>query len=201
MANQVAAIIALFLAIFIPASGASAGSPEDGITAALRGNYAAAIRLWRPLAEDGDVQAQYAIGTMYELGLGVTQNREEAVKWYRRAANLGFADAEYSLAESYENGRRVPRDYEEAANWYRRAAEHGHRLAPENLGIMYLFGSGVAKDHVFASMWFIIAELKGNKAAAQNRKSAEGNMTPAEILGAENLAREWLAKFLFHEGG
>src|SRR5882724_11990527 len=56
---------------------ALAGPLEDGQAAYNRGDYATALRLFRPLADKGDSDAQNALGIMYDLGRGVTQNHSE----------------------------------------------------------------------------------------------------------------------------
>ena len=40
-------------------------------------------------AEQGDVSAQFRLGTAYVKGRGVQQNDAEALKWYRLAAGQG----------------------------------------------------------------------------------------------------------------
>jgi TPR repeat protein len=74
-------------------SGAVAGPFEDVGAAYERGDYATALRLIRPLAEQGGAKAQYNLGQMYRDGQGVPQDYAEAVKWYRLAAEQGYADA------------------------------------------------------------------------------------------------------------
>ena len=64
-----------------PVAPGSAGPGEDGVSAFERGDYTAALWLWRPLAEKGNATAQYLIGHMYDSGLGVPQNYAMAVKW------------------------------------------------------------------------------------------------------------------------
>ena len=59
-----------------------------------RGDYQAALREWRPLAEQGDADAQARLGLMYDRGFGVAKNHTEAVKWYTCAAEQGKADAQ-----------------------------------------------------------------------------------------------------------
>ena len=54
------------------AGTAIAGPFEDGVVAYNRGDYATALRLWRPLAEQGDTKAQFNLGLMYKNGEGVT---------------------------------------------------------------------------------------------------------------------------------
>ncbi len=46
-----------------------------------RGDYATALREFRPLAEKGGASAQYNIGIMYDKGRGVPQDDAEAVGW------------------------------------------------------------------------------------------------------------------------
>ncbi len=47
-----------------------------------RGDYATALREWRPLAEQGNAKAQYNLGFMYRYGLGVPQDDAAAWGWY-----------------------------------------------------------------------------------------------------------------------
>ena len=55
-------------------SVAVAGPLEDGNNTYQRGDYAAAMRLLRPLALQGDADAQFKVGVMYDQGWGVPQN-------------------------------------------------------------------------------------------------------------------------------
>ena len=56
--------------------------------------YATALRLYRPLAEQGNADAQQALGLIYAKGDGVTQDNAEAVKWFRKAAEQGNGSAQ-----------------------------------------------------------------------------------------------------------
>jgi TPR repeat protein len=96
-----------------------------GYQSYLKGDYRAAYEEWLPLAELGDVEAQYNIGVMYDEGAGVGQDLSCAADWYRKAAEQGFVDAQTNLALMYLNGQGVARDYAEAGRWFRRAAEQG----------------------------------------------------------------------------
>ena len=53
-----------------------------------------AFEKWKPLAEQGDAEAQFHLGEKYDTGLGVTQDDKEAVKWYRLSAEQGYAKAQ-----------------------------------------------------------------------------------------------------------
>jgi TPR repeat protein len=108
--------------------GASAGSFEEARTLYLRGDFVAAVRLWRPLAARGDAHAQFGLAVAYERGQGVKQDYAQAAVWYRKAAGHGLATAQYELGVMYERGRGALQDYAQAYMWYNLAASHA-RLA------------------------------------------------------------------------
>ena len=95
---------------------------DEGAAAYIRGDYATAIREWRPLAKQGVADAQYNLGVMYGEGLGVPQDYAKAVGWWRKAADQGHATAQYNLGVAYHNGEGVPQDYAQAHMWYNLAA-------------------------------------------------------------------------------
>ena len=131
---------------------------NKGIAACDRGDYATALSLLRPLADQGDVDAQFLLGFMYDDGEGVVQDRKEAVKWYRLAAAQGNAYAQLHLGLMYDNGRGgVPQDHKEAVKWFWLAAAQGNPSAQFRLGFMYDSGRGVVKDRKEAVMWYQLA--------------------------------------------
>jgi uncharacterized caspase-like protein len=85
-------------------------------------NYATALALWLPLAEQGDPQAQTYVGDIYERGLTGSPDYEKAAEWYHRAADQGYASAQVSLGQLYERGAGVPEDRTQAMNLYRQAS-------------------------------------------------------------------------------
>jgi len=87
-----------------------------------RASYATALKIWLPLAEKGDVEAQSYVGEIYEKGLGVPPDPAKAAEWYRRAADKGYARASINLGSLYERGEGVPEDPNQALSQYRRAA-------------------------------------------------------------------------------
>ncbi len=167
---------------------------RKGYTAFKSGDYATALREWRPLAERGIRAAQYNMGLMHKKGLGVVQDPKEAVKWYRRAAEQGLAKGQYNLGEMYRKGEGVVQDSKEAVKWYRRAAEQGHVKGQYNLGLMYSFGLGVVQDYVRAHMWFNLSGSNGDKWGSENRDKIAIRMTPSQISEAQKLARECVRK-------
>jgi TPR repeat protein len=190
---------ALFL---IAQCAVSAGPLEDADAAYARGDYAAALRFYRPLAEAGAYPAQFVLGGMYETGRGVPQDHAEAAKWYRKAAEQGFGFAQFNLASMYANGRGVPQDDGEQAKWTRRAADQGHLYAQRALGGLYALGRGVPQDYVEAHKWFNLAAsgstLSSNRdnrdKSIKMRDLVAKRMTPAQIAEAQRRAAEWKPK-------
>src|SRR6516164_5500291 len=131
-----AAITAIYLAVSFAAS-VVAGPFEDGTAAYGKGDYATALLLLRPLAEQGLAKAQILLGVMYARGQGVAQSSAEAMKWYRRAADQGDAAGQTALGAIYANGLGVPQDQAKAMEWFRKAADQGFATAQNDLGSMY----------------------------------------------------------------
>ncbi len=185
--------LVLTLACIAPVA---ADDSNDARIAYESGDFGTALRLWRPLAEQGDVAAQFSLGLMYAYGQGVPRDYAEAMKWYRRAADAGDANSQFNLGVMYNAGQGLPQDFAEAMKWYRRAAEQGAAMAQFNLGLLYAKGEGVARDFVLAHKWLNLAAAThppGEKRdlAVSNRDLAASKMTPEQITKAQKLAREF----------
>ena len=166
---------------------------KEGVKAYDSGDFDLAMRKWKPLAEQGDREAQFNIGLMYKMGNGVTQDYAEAVKWHRKAAEQGEAAAQYNLGGMYKRGDGVTQDDAEALKWYRKAAEQGDAVAQYNLGVSYYNGEGVLQDTIAAHMWFNIAAANGNNAAVKNRDIAAGKLSSADIVKAQERAKRCMS--------
>lgn len=103
-----------------------ADSLEDSLAAYDRADYATAIRLLRPLAEQGNAQAQNALGAMYFNGKGLAQDFKEAFKWYRSAAVQGYGSAQVNLGAMYYEGQGVAEDFVRSYMWLNIAATKGN---------------------------------------------------------------------------
>jgi uncharacterized protein len=86
-----AAALTAWLVVAAVTGTAIAGPLEDARAAYESGDYATAMRIFRPMAENGDAIAQYYLGDLYDKGRGVPQDYAEATKWYRRSAEQGFS--------------------------------------------------------------------------------------------------------------
>ena len=105
---------------------------QAGMDAYHRGDYATALREWRPLAEQWQAEeAQFNLGLLYENGQGVPQDYLQARQWYAKAAAQGYAGAQSHLGRLYEFGHGVTEDYVQAYKWYILGAAHGDTLGAE----------------------------------------------------------------------
>ena len=87
--------IFLILPIFLILQGSNLCWGADfqrGLTAAQSGDYATALREWKPLAEQGYARAQSNLGYMYVKGQGVIQDKVYAHMWWNIAASSGHKD-------------------------------------------------------------------------------------------------------------
>jgi TPR repeat protein len=200
---------AAFLLSTAVATPTTAQDYDKGALAYQAGDYETALQEWRPLAEQGNAQAQVKLGVMYVYGNGVPQDYTEAVNWVRLAAEQGNAEAQFYLGYMYTDGEGVIQDYAEAVNWFRLAAEQGNaearddliRLASEQgnapaqyaLGSMSADGDGVIQDTFIAHMWFNISAANGHELGSAGRSLIEQRMTLEQIAEAQALARRCMA--------
>lgn len=114
---------------------------DEGFSAFQRGDFTAALRVWRPLAEQGNAAAQSNLGMMYVQGKSVPQDFKEAIKWYRLAAEQGAALARSNLGVLYANGYGVPQNHVVAYALFSLAAAS----APDSIALE-------ERDRITASM-------------------------------------------------
>lgn len=158
-------------------------------------DFALALKTFRPLAEKGQVLAEYIVGLMYANGQGVPENYPEALKWLTKAAAQGEAKAQFSVGVIYFKGLGMPQNYAEALKWYRRSADQDYAIAQYNLGAMYAKGQAVAADPVTAHMLYSLAAQHGVKAAGDAKDRLAKSMTAAQIAEADKKAHDWKPKF------
>ena len=193
--------IATILMLASIAGAAIAGPYEDALAAWRRAEYAAAYRLWGPIADQGDPDAQFYLGFMKEYGQGVSRNDAEAIRWYRKAADQDHALAQFRLGDLYSNGEGSSRDEIEAAKWYRSAADQGLGGAQFSLGMIYAEGKGVPQDRVLAHMWLNLVASELPPLGKQQRNATVdaldlvvSQMTASQVTEAQQLAFQWLTE-------
>lgn len=145
-------------------------------------------------ARQGNSNAQFDVGSMYQNGRGVSPSRSEAIGWYKKAAaqgnekavnrmNLlqaneerfsrvltsagnGDQESQYKLGNMYTEGIGTNIDLAKAAQAFAQSASQGYVKAEYKLGQLYYEGTGVRASKKTAYKWFKQAADK-NYAAAQ----------------------------------
>jgi TPR repeat protein len=195
--------LSTFVALFAFVTAASNASAQDaladGMAAFRGGDYAKAFELWRPLAENGNIIAQYRLGNMYAEGKGVARDGKAALMWFQRAAEKGDAGSQYNVGVSYASGAGTTQNDAEAAKWFRRAADQGMAFAQLNLGLLYAAGRGVPQDNVEAMTWLQLALFAlppggARSDVARAMEDVSKKMTNEEREDAREHARVWKAK-------
>lgn len=103
-----------------------------GLAAFEAKDYTNAFKLLKPIADQGDAEAQCMVANMYHLGLGLERDVLEAVKWYKKSAEQGYGVASNNLAGIFMMGDQgIAIAQAEAEKWYQKAKEQGFLHAPE----------------------------------------------------------------------
>jgi hypothetical protein len=130
------AVLALSFALGI--LGCADTSFRAGKAAYERGDYEAAAELLRPLAAQGDAEAQYLLAHVINSGHGSQENDFlEAVELFRSAAIKGHSEAQYWMGSIYHLGSGVARDDAEAIAWFRQVQGDWRRKAADKIATIY----------------------------------------------------------------
>lgn len=131
----------------------------------------------------GNPEAQFVMGQMYQIGLGVQKDVKNAITYYKHAADQENLSAEYNLGLLYIEGKEIDADYQQGISWLRDAAFKGNSFAQYALAMIYELGyKNVAGEEV------ISPDL--NQATAMYFLAANNHYGPAQFRLAELLARD-----------
>ncbi|MDH3431677.1 MAG: sel1 repeat family protein [Gammaproteobacteria bacterium] len=183
------------MALAFSSSALFAADLQKGLAAFDVGDYETALAECLPLADEGNVEAQFCVGRLYANGFGVPMDDEQALKYYGLAAAGGHAEAQFNLGVMHANGWGVEMNDVPAAGFYRLAAEQGFAPAQAALGFSYKHGAGVEKDVVAAYTWFDIAAQRGDLTAAQERDDLAESMSEEEVMAGQRSALQWLESY------
>jgi uncharacterized protein len=140
----------------------------DGLIKYARHDYAAAIEVLRPFADQGDAVAQQTLGKIHLAGEGAKRDDFGAFKWFLQAAKQGRSEAQLELARLYRDGIGTSVDAHMAMSWFDRAAKQGSPDAYNAIGELYLGHPDVAEDAVAARRSFLSAANLDNAGAMYN---------------------------------
>jgi uncharacterized protein len=91
--------------------------------------YAEALPWYEKASAQGHALASNNLAYLYDLGLGVKQDRRKGFELYSRAADLGWAEAMWNIANMYGAGQLGEKDMVAACIWSKRASKYA---APED---------------------------------------------------------------------
>jgi serine/threonine protein kinase len=153
----------------------------NAINAYYGGRYGKAYRLFRPLAAQGNHQAQFHLGRILGHDLHQSNNTQaatplllEALPTIQKQANQRVAWAQGALGDYFADGLVVEKSYTQAAFWYRKGAAQGHPGSQNNLGWLYMKGLGVEPNADAALRLFHAAAQQGVYQAQRNLDILEG---------------------------
>ena len=106
-------------------------------------------------------------------------------------AERGDDEAQLHLGLLYRDGLGVMPDHREAVKWLRRSAEQENVNARIALGSLYADPQGLIQNDVLALLWFNFAVAQGSQEAELLREDLLRRMTPAQVMEAQRLGREY----------
>lgn len=116
-------------------------------------------------AAGGNATAEFQLGTLEYVGLGVVQDYIGATDLLKQAALAGNAEAQCELGFLYQTGSFAqgppPPDPKDALPWYQKSAALGDAFGEFALAAMLQTGQGVAADPVKAAAMFAAAAAQG----------------------------------------
>lgn len=145
-------------------------------------NYPLAVTFFEIGAKEGEMMAQYCLGTCYYKGEGLSKDYKKAVEWFTESATQGYDQAQYALGLCYKEADSNT----EALKWFKKAAEQGYAKAQFEVGEYYMDSENTSEG------------IKWLRKAAEN-KHAEAAYTLAQVymLGEgvpanETEGKKWL---------
>lgn len=143
------------------------------------------------LAEDGDADAQYIIGTAYRDGGLLIPDMVKAQKLLERAAEQDLDAAQYALGKLYLSDEADVHDSAKGIYWLKRSADSGNDYAAYRLGKEYLSGKNTIKDAETAVSYLRQAADNGNAYAQYllGKLTLMGEGIPKDM----DAAYEWFA--------
>lgn len=108
------------------------------ITYADSNNYEKAFEWLKSLANNGNIEAQLTLGSIYYLGDIEKQDYPKAIYWYEKAASQGNTNAYVNLIEIFDKQK----NYKKSLFWHKKFSEHKNyytrTIAQQSIGKIYI---------------------------------------------------------------
>jgi len=162
-------------------------------------DLAQAFSIFYKLASEGNSDATFYLGQMYQYGDGVPRNGAKAVKWLSLAAKSGNKLAARQLGLLYLDGTDQVQNLAKAREWFGVAAKEGDEFSLRSLGDMNANGLGGPADPVKAYAYYAAAATRGSGYSAilvdriakrlDPHQQSEGEKEAEKIIAAIRQAK------------
>ncbi len=148
-------------------------------------------------ADEGDAEAQFALGIKFGAGEGAAQDFPQAARWYRKAADQNHRLAQFNLGMMHALGQGMPQDDATSALWMRRAADGGDAGAQFNLGMRCHRASisgpraEIVESRIEAYKWLHLAAAQGYLDSEACCERVTVDMTPADVTEGNHRAADF----------
>jgi hypothetical protein len=125
------------------------------------------VEKYEKAADNGDVSAMFALGTLFHAGSDYAKARE----WYEKAADRGEAQAMRGLGLLYSAGEGVAQDYAKAREWFEKAVASGdvgtkdllesHKAAHRAAEVVRRAAEAAHRDAAWDRVGYIIFGIMG----------------------------------------
>ena len=132
-----------------------------------KGEYAKALQILEPLAQQGHVGANYVVGVSYAYGHSRQADPAKAMPYFQRAANGGHPGALHSVGVGYREGMGVQQDAKRGLDTILQAAKMGEVMAMGDYGLMLMNGVGTQMNMAEGLAWLQVSGEYGNQMATQ----------------------------------
>ncbi len=184
------AAVSFLLMVFASPSHAQQDKAKN---AYLAGNYTAAYQDWLERAQNGEPEAQFNLGFLFENGQGVNQDFFTAARWYDLAARQNYPAADQMLRAVH--GRIEKATQDKLATWLPNA-ERGDPISQLALSEILAAGQIVEKNNIGAMKWLRLALENTENKSLRNRmlrfeKNLTEQMTEAELKEVQTKIDAW----------
>lgn len=197
--NDVRRGIASLIVSFWGMSTCAVGAEyRDGAVALSNDDAPKAVKIWTPLAENGDPISQQGLGQVYSSNWkGLKKDYRKAVLWFERCEPK-LDTCALRLANLYNDGNGTKKDPARAAELYARVAAtkldypEGIGEARTKLGVLHLTGELGKKDRGEGERWIRPAAEMGYADAQMwlgNILNGNTAATPEQLIEAAKWYR------------
>ncbi len=177
-----------FALLALGAAGAAAADTDDDLLQASKlhriGATAESVAIWQRLASQGQVDAQYNLGVIYQHADGVEQNFGAALRWYTLAAEQGDSEAQQAIGSMYMRGLGVKRDERAGMRWIMLRTVVAHH---EHMNVAEKWKGQIERailqdERKRLEMLYVQSQEDGEATVADlRRRAGPGEVEPAQL--------------------